>query len=71
MIELLIGVIIGLVAGVFVGAGVAKPNITNEIGKIKGNNAPVTTSQEMGESIAKPKKLGIFARIFSRKKLNP
>lgn len=69
MIELLIGVIIGLVVGVFVGAGVAKPNITNGIGKIKGNHAPVTTSQEMGEGIVEPKKVGIFRRIFSRKKL--
>jgi len=70
MIEFLIGIIVGIIVGVMVGAGVAKPIISNNIGKIKGNTAPVSANQEMYEEVTDSKKSNIFTKIgniFKRK----
>jgi len=62
MEQLLIGVVIGIITGVFLGDLVGGDNITNKIGKIKKNNAPVDVTQ-----LHAKKNRGILKRIFKRK----
>ncbi len=63
----LIGIICGLIIGVFIGANIAPDTeITNNIEKIKGNDGVVNVDQSIESQPAKNKK-GWLKRIFTKK----
>lgn len=63
----LIGIIFGLVIGVFIGANIAPDTeITNNIEKIKGNDGVVNVDQSIEQQQKKNKK-GWLKRIFTKK----
>ena len=64
---LLIGIIFGLVIGVFIGANIAPDTeITNNIDKIKGNDGVVNVDQSIEQQPTKKEK-GWLKRILTKK----
>lgn len=64
---LLVGIIFGLITGVFIGANIAPATeITNNIDKIKGNDGGVNVDQSIEQQPTKNKK-GWLKCIFTKK----
>ena len=63
----LVGIIFGLIIGVFIGANIAPDTeITNNIEKIKGNDGVVNVDQSIDQQPTKKKK-GWLKRILTKK----
>lgn len=68
MTEFLIGGILFLIVGVFLGANVSGDSIVNKIGKIKGKEGTVNVEQVQTGKPKKEKRKGFLRKIFTSKK---